>query len=68
MRAMLRWVAMGAGLLLVVTAGLGLAAYRRFSGNIRTDRAAERVLARYAGTASYRPSSSGYHMLVMRGR
>jgi hypothetical protein len=45
----LRWVAMGAGLVLVVAAGLGLAAYRKFSANIRTDTAAERVLAQYAG-------------------
>ncbi|MBD0739431.1 LCP family protein [Streptomyces sp. CBMA29] len=48
MRAVLRWVAIGAGLLLVVTAGLGWASYRKFSGNIHTDRAAEKVLARYA--------------------
>jgi LytR_cpsA_psr family len=48
MRAVLRWVATGVGLVLVVAAGLGLATYRRFSGNIRTDSAAEQTLARYA--------------------
>lgn len=48
MRAVLRWMAIGAGLVLVVTAGLGWASYRKFSGNLRTDRAAEQVLARYA--------------------
>lgn len=48
MRGVLRWTAIATGLVLVVAAGLGLAAYRRFSGNIRTDRTAERVLARYA--------------------
>ncbi|WNI16847.1 LCP family protein [Actinacidiphila sp. ITFR-21] len=48
MRTLLRWVAVSAGLALVVTAGLGWAAYRKFSDNIRTDSAAERVLARYA--------------------
>jgi hypothetical protein len=48
MRAVLRWTAIGAGLVLVVAAGLGWAAYRKFSGNIRTDRAAEQVLSRYA--------------------
>jgi hypothetical protein len=48
MRAVLRWVAIGVGLVLVVAAGLGLATYRRFSGNIRTDSAAEQTLARYA--------------------
>jgi hypothetical protein len=47
MRAVLRWVAIGAGLVLVVTAGLGWASYRKFSGNIRTDRTAEKLLARY---------------------
>lgn len=45
MRSVLRWVAIGAGLLLVVAAGLGWAAYRKFSGNIRTDRASARLLA-----------------------
>ncbi|WP_329134574.1 LCP family protein [Streptomyces sp. NBC_01476] len=49
MRAVLRWAAIVAGLALVVTAGLGWAAYRKFSGNIHTDHAAERVLERYAG-------------------
>lgn len=48
MRAVLRWVAIGVGLVLVVAAGLGLATYRRFSGNIRTDSAAEQTLAAYA--------------------
>jgi hypothetical protein len=47
-RALLRWAAIGAGLVLVVTAGLGWASYRKLSGNIRTDRAAEKVLAQYA--------------------
>ncbi|MEW2522953.1 hypothetical protein [Actinacidiphila alni] len=47
MRAVLRWVAIGAGVVLVVTGGLGWASYRKFSGNIRTDRVAEQVLARY---------------------
>ena len=48
MRAVLRWVAIGAALVLVVSAGLGLAAYRRFGGGVRTDSAAEQVLARDA--------------------
>jgi LCP family protein required for cell wall assembly len=48
MRAVLRWAAIVAGLVLVVAAGLGWAAYRKFSGNIRTDRAAEQVLRRHA--------------------
>jgi hypothetical protein len=48
MRAVLRWMAIAAGLVLVVTAGLGWATYRKFSDNIRTDEDAERVLARYA--------------------
>lgn len=45
MRAVLRWVAIGAGLVMMATAALGMAAYRKFSGNIRTDQATERVLA-----------------------
>lgn len=49
MRAVVRWVAIGAGLVLVVAAGLGWAAYRKFSANIRTDRAAMRMLAADAG-------------------
>jgi hypothetical protein len=49
MRTVLRWVAICAGLALVVAVGLGWAAYRKFSDNIHTDAAAERVLARYAG-------------------
>ncbi|WUH91904.1 LCP family protein [Streptomyces sp. NBC_00433] len=48
MRAVLRWTAIGAGLLLVLTAGLCLASYRKFSANITTDSAAEKVLAEYA--------------------
>jgi hypothetical protein len=48
MRAVLRWVAIGAGLVLVVATALGWAAYRKFSGNIRTDRAAARLLAQDA--------------------
>lgn len=54
MRAVLRWTAIGAGLLLVLTAGLCLASYRRFSANITTDSAAEKVLAEYA---AQRPSA-----------
>ncbi|MYS20831.1 transcriptional attenuator, LytR family [Streptomyces sp. DvalAA-14] len=49
MRAVLRWLAIGAGLALVLAAGLGMAAYRKFSDNIHTDRTAEQALARYAG-------------------
>ncbi|WP_225850955.1 LCP family protein [Streptomyces sp. HPF1205] len=48
MRAVLRWVAIGAGLVLVVAVALGWAAYRKFSGNIRTDRASARLLAQDA--------------------
>ncbi|WP_329176372.1 LCP family glycopolymer transferase [Streptomyces sp. NBC_01477] len=48
MRAVLRWTAIGAGLLLVLAAGLCVASYRRFSANITTDSAAEKVLAEYA--------------------
>jgi hypothetical protein len=48
MRVVLRWTAIGAGLLLVLTAGLCLASYRKFSANITTDTAAEEVLAAYA--------------------
>lgn len=48
MRAVLRWLAIGAGLVLVVAVGLGWAAYRKFSANIRTDRTSVRLLARDA--------------------
>lgn len=48
MRAVLRWSAIGAGFLLVIGAGLCLASYRKFSANITTDSAAEKVLAEYA--------------------
>ncbi|MEV6013337.1 LCP family protein [Streptomyces sp. NPDC051976] len=48
MRAVLRWLAIGAGLVLVVTAGVGWATYRKVSGNIHTDRTAEHLLAQYA--------------------
>lgn len=48
MRAVLRWLAIGAGIVLMVAAGVGWATYRKLSGNIRTDRAAERVLSRDA--------------------
>lgn len=60
MRAVLRWTAIGAALLLVLTAGICLASYRRFSANITTDSAAEKVLAEFA---AQRPPS-----LVPRAR
>jgi hypothetical protein len=44
MRAVLRWAAIGAGLVLVAATAFGWAAYRKFSGNIRTDRASVRLL------------------------
>jgi LytR_cpsA_psr family len=65
MRAVLRWVAIGAALVLVVSAGLGLAAYRRFNGNIRTDSAGERVLARYAGQRPRPLVPAARNILVM---
>ncbi|MBY8882161.1 LCP family protein [Actinacidiphila acidipaludis] len=65
MRAVLRWTAIGAGLVLVVAAGLGWAAYRKFSGNIRTDRAAEQVLSRYAAERPRSLVPQASNILVM---
>jgi len=65
MRAVLRWTAIGAGLVLVVAAGLGWAAYRKFSGNIRTDRAAEQVLNRYAAERPRSLVPQARNILVM---
>jgi hypothetical protein len=65
MRTVLRWAAIGAGLVLVVAAGLGLAAYRKFSGNIHTDRAAERVLAQHAAQRPPALVPAARNILVM---
>ncbi|SEO43672.1 transcriptional attenuator, LytR family [Actinacidiphila rubida] len=65
MRAVLRWTAIGAGLVLVVAAGVGWAAYRKFSGNIRTDRAAEQVLSRYAAERPRSLVPGARNILVM---
>jgi len=67
MQAVLRWTAIGAGLVLVVAAGLGWAAYRKFSGNIRTDRAAEQVLTRYAAERPRALVPQATNILVMGG-
>lgn len=48
---------------------LRVSAAGRFSSLMRLRQAGTyRVLALYSGTAGYRPSSSGYHLLVMPGR
>jgi hypothetical protein len=65
MRAVLRWGAIGVGLVLVVAAGLGLATYRRFNGDIRTDSAAEQMLARYAGQRPPTLVPAARNILVM---
>ncbi|NUP36389.1 MAG: hypothetical protein HOY76_05050, partial [Streptomyces sp.] len=59
-RAVLRWTAICVGLALVLAAGACVASYRRFSANITTDRAAERVLS---ADAALRPPA-----LVPRAR
>lgn len=57
-----RWLGAGAMWLRVSAAG-------RFSSLMRLRQAGVyRVLALYSGTAGYRPSSSGYHLLLMPGR
>ncbi|MEE4544513.1 hypothetical protein V2S66_21355 [Streptomyces sp. V4-01] len=68
MRAVLRWAAIGAGLVLVVACGLGLAAYRKFSGNIRTDTTAERVLAQDAAQRPPALVPGARNILVMSAR
>ncbi|MFG1805704.1 LCP family protein [Streptomyces sp. NPDC049040] len=65
MRAVLRWTAVGAGLLLVLTAGLCLASYRKFSANITTDKAAEQVLAGYAAQRPPALVPQAWNILVM---
>ncbi|SHM98020.1 LCP family protein [Actinacidiphila paucisporea] len=65
MRAVLRWTAIGAGLLLVLGAGLCLASYRRFSANITTDSAAEQVLAEYAAQRPAALVPQARNILVM---
>jgi LCP family protein required for cell wall assembly len=65
MRAVLRWVAIGAGLVIVVTAGLCLAGYRKFSANITTDSAAEKVLAEYAAQRPLPVVPQARNILVM---
>jgi hypothetical protein len=68
MRTVLRWTAIGAGLVLVLACGLGLAAYRKFSGNIRTDTASERVLAQYAAQRPPALVPGARNILVMSAR
>lgn len=68
MRTVLRWTAIGAGLVLVLACGLGLAAYRKFSGNISTDTASERVLAQYAAQRPPALVPGARNILVMSAR
>ncbi|MBM9510488.1 LCP family protein [Actinacidiphila acididurans] len=67
MRSVLRWVAICTGLLLVVAAGLGWATYRKFSGNIRTDRASARLLAQDARQRPPATAPGSRNILMLGG-